>query len=115
MLGLGIKHTLMAGKLDLGADVSVARSRSDVDFDTGFTEPLFPSAKTSLDSVKLHASYKLQDNLWLLGSLWHERYTSQDWRLDGVLPATVQNLLSLGSQPAQYTVDVVRVSLRYRF
>ncbi len=115
VLGLGIKHTLMAGKLDLSADVSVARSRSDVNFDTGFTEPLFPSAKTSLDSVKLHASYKLQDNLWLLGSFWHERYTSQDWRLDGVLPATVQNLLSLGSQPAQYTVDVVRFSLRYRF
>jgi MtrB/PioB family decaheme-associated outer membrane protein len=115
MLGLGIKHTLLAGKLEVGANVSASRSRSDVSVDTGRPEPLFPSAETSLDSVRVHASYKLQDNLWLSGSLWHERYTSQDWRLDGVLPATVLNLLSLGAQSPQYDVNVLQLALRYRF
>jgi hypothetical protein len=115
VLGLGLKHTMTGGKLILGADVSMARSSGDIAFETGFTEPSLPATKTSQDSVRLHASYKLQDNLWLSGSLWHERYTSQDWRLDGVLPATVENLLSLGAQPPRYTVDVLRVSLRYSF
>lgn len=115
LVGVGIKHSLLAGKLDVGADVSVSRSRSDVSVDAGRPDPSFPAAKTSLDSVRLHASYKLQDNLWLSGSFWHERYTSQDWRLDGVMPATVLNLLSLGAQAPQYNVNVLRLAMRYRF
>jgi MtrB/PioB family decaheme-associated outer membrane protein len=115
VLGLGIKHAAIVGKLDIGADVSISRSRGDVTVETASTEPLFPAAKTSVDTVKVFATYKLQDKLWLTGSLWHERYSSQDWRLDGVLPATVQNLLSMGAQAPQYNVNVLRVSLRYRF
>lgn len=115
MLGAGIKHTVTAGKFDVGADLSVARSKSDTLVDTVFNAPPYPSAKTSQDTFKVYANYKLRDDLWVNGSFWHERYTSQDWRLDGVAPATVANLLSLGAQPPQYNVNVVRVSLRYRF
>lgn len=53
--------------------------------------------------------------MWLTGSYWYERYDSQDWRLDGVLPATIPNLLAFGAQAPNYSVNVLRVAMRYRF
>lgn len=113
VLGVGAKY--VKDKLELGADLTVARSRSDIVVDTGATIPAFPTATTSLDSLKLSASYRLQDNLTLLGNIWYERYESQDWRIDGVMPSTVSNLLVLGDQAPRYKLNVVRVAVRYRF
>jgi MtrB/PioB family decaheme-associated outer membrane protein len=115
LLGMGIKHALMADKLDVGADLMFTRSNSDVTVDTGVGGPLFPTATTALDSLKLYATYKLQDNLSLTGSFWYEDYQARDWRLDGVLPATVSNLLVFGEQAPRYRVSAVHLALRYRF
>lgn len=115
VVGLGIKHAALKGKLDLGADLIFSRSRSDITVDSGVSGGAFPTATTSLDSLKLHASYRLQDNLSLIGSYWYERYDAKDWRLDGVQPATLPDLLAFGEQSPRYTVNVVRLALRYRF
>ena len=115
VLGVGLKHAMMDNKLDLGADLSISRSRSDIAVDSGAAAPPFPTATTKLDSLKLYATYKLKDNLWLTGSYWYERYDAQDWRLDGILPATLPNLLAFGVEPPHYTVNVLRVAVRYRF
>ena len=56
-----------------------------------------------------------KNNLSVVGSCWYERYDSQDWRLDGVHPATISNLLAFGDQPPRYRVHVLQVALRYRF
>ena len=115
VVGLGITHAAIKDKLDIGADLAFSRSRSDVTVTTGAALPSFPSASTTLDSLKLHATWRLKENLTLAGSFWHERYDAQDWHLDGVLPATVPNLLAFGEQPPRYRVNVLRVALRYRF
>jgi MtrB/PioB family decaheme-associated outer membrane protein len=115
VLGIGIKHAAIPDKLDLGADVSFSRGRSDTSVQTAVGEPPYPTAKTSLDVVKLYASYKLKDNLWLTGSYWYESYDSADWRLDGVQPNTVYDLLAFGNQAPRYNVNVFRVSVRYQF
>lgn len=115
VLGLGARHLALKGKLELGADLVFARSRSRMWVDTGLSDPGFPTATTARDTLKLHATYRLRDNLSLIGSYWYERYDAQDWRLDGVLPATVPNLLALGEQPPRYHVNVLGVAVRYRF
>ena len=115
VLGVGVKHAAIVDKLDIGADLSVSRSRSEILMANVVAETGFPVAKTAQDTLRLYGSYKLQDNLWLNASWWYERYDAQDWRLDGVAPATVQNLLSFGQQAPQYSVNVLRVSVRYRF
>jgi MtrB/PioB family decaheme-associated outer membrane protein len=115
MVGLGVKHAPPGGKVELGADLAVSRLRSDVTVDAGVAGPLFPPAKTSIDSVKVYATYRLSNTLSFTGSYWYEHYAAQDWHLAGVLPATVPNLLTLGEQPARYNVNVLRVALRYRF
>ena len=38
-----------------------------------------------------------------------------DWRLDGVTPDAVPNLLALGELAPNYRVHVLRLGLRYRF
>ncbi len=115
VLGLSLQHVFIVDRFTVGADLSSARSTNDVAVDAAASDPLFPAAKTALDSIRLRASYRLQEPLWLDFSLGHERYSSQDWHLDGVLPATLQNLLSLGVQAPQYSVSVFKLGLRYRY
>jgi MtrB/PioB family decaheme-associated outer membrane protein len=115
VIGLSLKHDLIADRFTVGADITSSRSSSDVSVDAGGGGALFPAARTVFDSAKLTANYKLQDQLWLDVGFGHQHYSSQDWRLDGVLPATVQNLLSLGVQAPQYSVSVLKLGLRYRY
>ena len=115
VLGLGVKHVAIPDKFDIGADLTVSRSRSDVAVDNALAAPPFPTAKTSLESFKLYGIYHLKDNISIAGSYQYEHYDSQDWRLDGIGPATVPNLLALGVLPPNYSVSVFRVALRYRF
>ncbi len=115
VIGLGVKHLALGDKLELGADLAFTRSRSNVDVDTGVMAPAFPTATTALDSLKLHASYRLKDDLSLIGSYWYERYTAVDWRLAGVLPDTLPDLLAFGEQAPRYNISVFRLALRYRF
>ena len=77
--------------------------------------PPFPTAETRLDTFKLYGTYVLKDNLSITGSYHYEHYDTDDWRLDGIQPATVPNLLAFGTQAPHYSVNVFRVSLRYRF
>jgi MtrB/PioB family decaheme-associated outer membrane protein len=114
-LGFGLKHLAMGDKLELSADVGFTRMYNDVTVDAGVTSPPFPTIKTTIDRLRLRAVYQLQKNLSVVGSWWYERYDSQDWHLDGVLPSTISNLLAFGDQPPRYKVNVLQLGLRYRF
>lgn len=115
VLGLGVKHVAIADKLDLGADLTLSRSRSHIAVDTGVNDLPFPTAKTTLDGFKLYANYKLDAKMSLHGSYGYEHYRAEDWHLDGVLPGTVAGLLAFGVQPQSYRVHLLRLALRYRF
>jgi MtrB/PioB family decaheme-associated outer membrane protein len=115
VFGVGLKHLAMGGKLELGADYTYSHSRSDMVVNAGTSDPGFPTATTKLDSVKLYATYHVQSNISVTGGIWHEEYRSTDWRLDGVTPTTVSNLLSLGEQAPDYDENVLRLAMRYSF
>lgn len=115
IVGLGVQHAAIPDKLDIGADLTVSRSRSQTAVETVLAEPPLPGDRTARDSLKLHATYKLSEQLSLLGSFWYEKFDARDWHLDGVLPATVPTLLLFGNPPPNYKVNVVRLALRYRF
>ena len=115
VLGITVRHTAMGDKLELGADVTYSHSRNSVGIDTGVSNPAFPSVASTREGLKLFANYRLRENLTLTGSYRFEHYDAADWQLDGVLPGTVPNLLTLGELPPHYNVQIVRVALRYRF
>ena len=115
LAGVGVKHIALKGQLELAADLTVLRSRSDIAVNAGPITPPFPTTQADLDSLKLRATYRVSDSLSVVGQYWHERYAGQDWRLDGVLPGTIPNLLALGDQVPRYHVNVIGVAMRYRF
>jgi opacity protein-like surface antigen len=115
VLGIGVKHVAIPNKLDIGADFTVSRSRSEVAVDNVLAAPPFPTARTKLEAFKLYGTYNLKDNLSITGSYHYEHYDTQDWRLDGIAPATVSTLLALGAQSPNYSVNVFRIAMRYRF
>jgi MtrB/PioB family decaheme-associated outer membrane protein len=115
VFGLGLRQNAIPEVLDIGGDISFSRSHSNTAVNAGASDAPFPDNSTAMDSVKLFASYKLQPNLWLNASYWFEHYDARDWHLDGVQPNTVGNLLAFGNTAPRYNINVVRVSVRYRF
>jgi MtrB/PioB family decaheme-associated outer membrane protein len=113
--GIGLKHAAIKDKLDIGADYGTSRSKGEISVTTGALNPAFPSLSTTLDSLKLYATYRLKDNVSLQASYWYERYDSKNWMLDGVAPGTIPNVLNLGEQAPRYSVNVLRLALRYKF
>lgn len=112
--GLGVRHTALKGKLEIGADLTVSRSWSDMRVVAGSASG-FPTARSAFDGLKLTAAWKLQDNVSVVGSYWYEFQRSTDWHTDGVTPSNVPGLLALGDQASRYRINLLRVALRYRF
>jgi len=115
LTGIGVTHLALDGKLELRADYTYTNSENNVTVTQGAFDSDFPQAKATVQTFKLHASYQLQKNLWLNGDYWYEAYRSSDWRYDGVTPTTVPNFLSVGEETPNYSINVVAVSIRYRF
>ncbi|WP_341677462.1 MtrB/PioB family decaheme-associated outer membrane protein [Niveibacterium sp. SC-1] len=112
--GIGLTQLALDGKLELRADYSWTNSENKVMVTQGI-DSKFPTANATVQTFKLHASYLLQKNLWLNGDYWYEAYRSHDWRYDGVDPTTVPNFLAVGEEAPNYSVNVIGVSVRYRF
>ena len=112
--GIGLKHRLKGDRLDVGADLVLSRSTGQVIITSGAPEA-FPELEVDLDSIKLYADYRLRDNMSIHAAYWYERYDSSDWAVDNVDPDTVANLLSFGEDSPDYEINVVTVSLRYKF
>lgn len=107
----------LQGSLDAGLELSDSRSTGDVDTKTGpalDSAPL-PELETRLRYYRLYASYKLSESSLLSFSLSRERYDSDDFRLDGVGPATMERVLSLGEESQDYSVNWIGLGYRRRF
>jgi MtrB/PioB family decaheme-associated outer membrane protein len=115
LYGVGVKHVVIKDKLDIGVDYTYTRSKGAISVSTAANEPPFPDLSTRRDSIRLYANYHLKDNVTLRAGYWYERYSSDNWALDGVAPDTISNVLTFGQIPPQYHVNVIAMSLRYKF
>jgi MtrB/PioB family decaheme-associated outer membrane protein len=115
--GLGFTRSLTSGRTEFGLEYLRSKSRSGLDFEVGSllaTRPL-PRDETRLESVNLHASFKLKDRLSLRANYWYERFRSTDWAIDGIEPNQLANVILLGEDSPDYRVHVISLSLLYRF
>lgn len=115
LIGLGARHAALGGKLEIAADLMIERSRSQMVVDPGSATPAYPSVRSPRDSLAINATYKLAGNASIAAGYAYERRNADDWRFDGVLPASVSNLLALGETAPRYEVHVLRLMWRYRF
>ncbi len=113
-LGAGGRWSI-SERWDLQVDYTHAITREDYDIAAGGAESAFPENDSNLNSLQLKASYHLNDALSVRLHYVYATYSSNDWALDGVGVDTVPNLLTLGQQPYQYHVNVIGLSVLYRF
>jgi MtrB/PioB family decaheme-associated outer membrane protein len=109
--GLGVKYQAIEDKLDIGADYMHSRSRGEI----RVSGSEYPDLETKRDTFKLYATYRLKEDMSLHAAYWHERYDSDDWSLNGVVPDTVGNVLSLGEDSHSYNVNALGLSVHYNF
>jgi MtrB/PioB family decaheme-associated outer membrane protein len=75
----------------------------------------FPLLHTRSDSARLSVGYAFTPALTGRLRYIYQNTASDDWALDGVGPATLPALLALGAPADAYNVNVVALSLTYRF
>lgn len=114
-LGLGLTHQLIEDKLDVGLDYVLSNSTGKISVSTAVPAAGFPELETRLDTLKLYADYRLQENLTLHAECWYERYSSTDWMLDSVEPDTITKVVGFGEDSPDYHARVAMISARYRF
>ncbi|MEO5657368.1 MAG: MtrB/PioB family decaheme-associated outer membrane protein [Nitrospiria bacterium] len=115
-VGAGVT-TVIADRLDLGADYVYARSKSAVNVTAGSaltTVPL-PASITRLNSLAVHGTYRLRRDLSLKVRYRMEKFTATDWAVENVEPDTLANVVTLGEENPDDTVHVVAISFAYRF
>jgi MtrB/PioB family decaheme-associated outer membrane protein len=113
--GIGVTYQVIKDKLDIGADYTVSKSDGDVTVKSGAPDSEFPDLSTTLKSLKLYATYQLQESLSLRATYWYEDYDSDNWTIDGVSPDTISNVLSFGEKSPTYDVNAFTLALRYKF
>jgi len=75
----------------------------------------FPTITSELDSLRADLVYGLNERTDLAFTWWYESFDSRDWAIQGIGPATVPTVLSLGADPYDYGVNYVSASVRYYF
>lgn len=115
--GGGIQWRDIGGKLNLGLDYSYAASKGRIDATSAAlgAPGAFPMLQSKFTSLRFTAGYDVSERAAVRATFAREDYSSSDWSLGGVEPATVRNVLALGADPYDYTVNVVGLSFRYRF
>ncbi len=101
-----------------GVDLDVHGFFANSDGDTTLTTPSvdrLPTLRTRSNGGEVALSWRRSGPLSLRAALRYEHFDADDYSLDGVLPATVPTLLSLGAQAYDFDVVSAMLSVRYRF
>ena len=112
-LVVGFQWPELFSRADLTVDYTYAKSTGDIDMNASAARSAFPALETELDSLRVYLDFAVRENMTLRAGYWYEHYSSSDWGLDGVFPATVPHLLSLGASANNYNVNTVLLSVNY--
>ncbi len=114
--GFGLRVRNIADKVDLQIDYTRTDGETEIGIDSmsgGSSE--FPKLASEFDYLRFKLSYQHSERLAGILRLRYQRFVADDWALEGVRPATIPVVLSLGAQPYSPEVLIVGLSFRYRF
>ena len=112
----GVKYADPERRFDTSLSLRYARGTGDIDVMSDFSgSGAYPALKTDLKGAELQVGYRLNQAIDLRLTARYEDYSSDDWALQGVEPATLPTVLTLGADPDNYNVYLVTVSMRYSF
>jgi len=73
----------------------------------------FPDLESTLDYLRLKLSYHRSDRLELTMNLRYQSLSAEDWALEGVGPATIPVVLTLGAKPYDDEQFIFGLGVRY--
>ncbi len=112
--GVGARWQRPEGKLDFRFDYNRGAGETVIRMDSlsgGLS--VLPNLESTLDSVRIKATYRWTERLNGFLDLRYERFEIDDWAL--VAPDTLATVLTLGEDPYDYDLWAIGVGLRYSF
>lgn len=114
-VGAGFRVHGIADKIDLQLDYLHSDGTSEIAVDSvamGLSQ--FPDLETTLDNLRIRASFQYSERLEIAGSLRYQDFSAEDWALEGVTPDTILPVLGLGAKPYDEDQLVFGLSFSYR-
>lgn len=114
-LGAGFTIRGVAESFDLALDYTRSSGGSEITIDSinsGASE--FPELQTEFDQLRATLSWRRSERVDINLELRYQSFSTEDWALDGVGPATIPVVLSLGATPYDDDVFIAGVSFRFR-
>ncbi|HSN71674.1 MAG TPA: MtrB/PioB family decaheme-associated outer membrane protein [Steroidobacteraceae bacterium] len=111
--GAGFRASI-SERFRIDFDYTRAKGQSNTRID-GVNGGAFPTIRSELDSFRTDLLYAVSDRLDLALTWRYESFDSNDWAIEGIEPATLPTVLSLGADPYNYDVNYVALSARYYF
>ncbi len=112
----GLRFGKSEGKFDGNINFRYAKGTGEIGVDSSFSgSGRYPDLKTDLKGADFDMGYHLNSKLELRFRVRYEDYSSSDWALQGVEPATIPTVLTLGADPDDYNLHLVTLSFRYTF
>ncbi|HSL72515.1 MAG TPA: MtrB/PioB family outer membrane beta-barrel protein, partial [Longimicrobiales bacterium] len=114
--GITLRLPSVTARLALGLDLFFADTDGEVTTSSS-TSPAgsLPQLRTRMNGAELTGEYRWSPALTLRAAARYEHFDADDWQLDGVEPATVPTLLSLGADAYDYDVTLFELAFTYRF
>ena len=113
--GAGLTVRNVADKIDLAFDYTRSCGSSEITVDsTSDGVSRFPELLTEFDQLRASLSYRRSERLDINLELRYQSFKTEDWALQGVGPATIPVVLSLGAAPYDDDVFLAGLSFRYR-
>ena len=112
--GGGFRIREIGGKFDLQLDYTRSEGTSEINVTSvAGGQSQFPDLESTLEYMRLLLSYQQSERLEFTMSLRYQSFLAEDWALEGVEPATMPSVLTLGAQP--YDEDQIIIGLGFRY
>ena len=112
-VGGGIRIRQIAEKVDLQMDYMRSDGSSEIKLTSSGELSQFPDLESTLDHFRLKVSYLRSERLELSLNLRYQSFSTEDWALKGIGPATIPVVLTLGADPYDDDVFVFGLGFRY--
>ena len=113
-VGAGLRIAGLAEKVDLTFDYSRGNGETEIRYSgSEVSATPLPELESDLDSLRFRLSYRASDRLMTDIVVRYETFDTKDWAIDGVSPATIPSVLSLGASSYDYSVWAFGVGFRY--
>jgi hypothetical protein len=114
-VGGGFRIRQIGGKFDLQMDYLRSEGTSEINVTSASGGPSrFPDLESTLDYLRLQLSYRRSERLEFTVNLRYQNFSAEDWALEGVGPATIPVVLTLGADPYDDEVLIFGFGFRYQ-